>query len=252
MQENPLNFNESLSEDSLTTVPAPVEDIAGSVATFDTPPEPVEAVETPQEDDSDDLWSPLEAAFDAEDPAVRREALDRVKSTLDASRPVMEAMLDWRTRLLDPSTHAQAAAEMRDLIEQASPQRVSNEKPSDGWLDEIHDLLAERRLSKLEADFRTGALEQFVAPAKGIGWEVSPEMAWQAFRRFPDRDPLTALKSTFPDAYADYRAAMATQQQARKAAPTLPTGAITAKGIEFTEPADGNFFSLFAKAQDRA
>lgn len=256
MQENPINFNESLSEDSPTPAPTlasgPVEDIASSVATFENPSEAVEPVETPQEDDSDDLWSPLEAALDAEDPAARREALDRVKSTLDASRPVMEAMLDWRTRLMDPSTHAEAAAEMQALIDQASPQRVSNEKPSDGWLDEIHDLLAERRLSKLEADFRANALEPFVAPAKGIGWEVSPEMAWQAFRRFPDRDPLTALKSTFPDAYADYRAAMATQQEARKAAPTLPTGAITAKGIEFTEPADGNFFSLFAKAQDRA
>jgi len=248
MQENLLNFNESSLEDSPTTSQATPNETHSETV----PEAPTEPTEPVVQAEADPFWSPLEAALDAEDPAVRREALDKVKSSLDASRPVMEAMLDWRTRLLDPSTHAEAAAEMQALIDQASPQRVSNEKPSDGWLDEIQDLLAERRLSKLEADFRTGALEQFVAPARGIGWEVSPEMAWQAFRRFPDRDPLTALKSTFPDAYADYRAALATQQEARKAAPTLPTGAITAKGIEFTEPADGNFFSLFAKAQDRA
>jgi hypothetical protein len=255
MQENLLNFNESsldsspeeLARESVNPGEStPKEsDIEGT-----TPPDPNPPSDLSSE--SDEFWSPLEAALDADDPAVRREALERVKTTLDAGRPVMEAMLDWRARLLDPSTHAQAAAEMQALIDQASPQRMVDEKPSDGWLDEIQDLLAERRLSKLEADFRATALEHFVAPAKGIGWEVSPEMAWQAFRRFPDRDPLTALKSTFPDAYADYRAALATQQEARKAAPTLPLGAISAKGIEFTEPADGNFFSLFAKAQDRA
>lgn len=240
------------------TAPA-VEDFLTAVSALEAPTtrtttthSPATPAEPSTSEDSGDLWSPLESALDAEDPAVRREALDRVKGEFEASRPVMEAMLDWRARLLDPSTYAQAAAEMQALIDQASPQQVRNEKPSDGWLDEIQDLLAERRLSKLEADFRATALESFVAPAKGIGWEVSPEMAWQAFRRFPDRDPLTALKSTFPDAYADYRAALATQQEARKAAPTLPLGAISAKGIEFTEPADGNFFSLFAKAQDRA
>ena len=255
MQENLLNFNESSLDSSPDALAresvdpgenAPMETAVEGA----TPPDPGPPSDVPSE--SDELWSPLEAAMESQDPAVRRQALERVKDTLDAGRPVMEAMLDWRARLLDPSTHAQAAAEMQALIDQASPQQVQNEKPSDGWLDEIQDLLAERRLSKLEADFRATAPETCVAPARGIGWDVSPEMAWQAFRRFPDRDPLTALKSTFPDAYADYRAALATQQEARKAAPTLPLGAISAKGIEFTEPADGNFFSLFAKAQDRA